>query len=101
MPAGMFPRESLVPLAAKLVQRVVNLEFVEMYELLSESWLGAEESYIEGGDIEGGGQEKLLALFPKRRRASVTDVLVWVQCFSAMVGVLSTVYPDKVPEFMR
>ena len=96
MPAEMFPGESLVPLAAKLVQRVVNLEFVEMYELLSESWLGAE-----GSDIEGGGQEKLLALFPKRCRAPVTDVLVWVQCFSAMVGVLSTVYPDKVPEFMR
>ena len=37
MPAGMFLGESLVHLAAKLVQRVVNLEFVEMYELLSES----------------------------------------------------------------
>ena len=66
-----------------------------MYELLPESWLVAE-----GSDIEGGGQEKLLALFPKRRRALVTDVLVWVQCFSAMVGALSTTYPDKVPEFM-
>ena len=95
VPAGMFLGEGLVPLPAKLVQRVVNLEFVEMYELLPESWLAAD-----GSDIEGGGQEKLLALFPKRRRAPVTDVLVWVQCFSAMVGALSTVYPDKVPEFM-
>ena len=52
----------------------------------------------EGSNIEGGGQENLiLALFPKRRRAPVTEV---VQYFSAMVGVLSTVYPDKVPEFM-
>ena len=91
----MFLGEGFVPLTAKLVQRVVNLEFVEMYELLPESWLVAE-----GNDSEGGGHEKLLALFPKRRRAPVTDVLVWVQCFSAMVGALSTTYPDKVPEFM-
>ena len=67
VPAGMFLGEGLVPLPAKLVQRVVNLEFVEMYELLP--------------------HEKLLALFPKRRRAPVTDVLVWVQCFLAMCTV--------------
>ena len=80
VPAGMFLGEGLVPLPAKLVQRVVNLEFVEMYELLPESWLVAE-----GSDSESGGHEKLLALFPKRRRAPVTDVLVWVQCFFSYV----------------
>ena len=37
VPAGMFLGEGLVSLPAKLVQRVVNLEFVEMYELLPES----------------------------------------------------------------
>ena len=34
------------------MQRVVNLELVEMYELLPESWLAAD-----GNDIEGGGHE--------------------------------------------
>ena len=63
------------------MQWVVNLEFVEMYKLLPESWLVAD-----GNDIEGGGHEKLLALFPKRHRAPVTDVLVWVQCFISYGG---------------
>jgi len=66
-----------------------------MAELLPESWLAAESS-----DAEVSGHAKVVSIFPKRRRAPVTDVLVWVQCFSAMVGVLSTKYPDKVPEFM-
>ena len=47
-------------LRAKLVQHVVNLEFVEMYELLPKSWLGAE-----GSDIEGGGQESFWLYFPR------------------------------------
>jgi len=95
VPAGMFLGEGLVPLPAKLVQRIICLEFVEMAELLPESWLAAESS-----DAEVSGHAKVVSIFPKRRRAPVTDVLVWVQCFSAMVGVLSTKYPDKVPEFM-
>ena len=95
VPAGMFLGEGLVPLPEKLVQRIINLEFVEMSELMPESWLAAE-----GGDVDVSGQTKVVSLFPRRRRAPVTDIMVWVQCFAAMVGVLSTKHPDKVPEFM-
>ena len=95
VPAGMFLGEGLVPLPAKLVQRISNLEFVEMYELLPESWL-----VTEGNEGASSGQAKAVCLFPKRRKAPVMDALVWVQCFAAMAGVLSTKYPTKVPEFM-
>ena len=52
--------EGLLFLWAKLVQRVVNLKLVEMYELLPKSWLAAE-----GSDIEGGGQENFWLYFPR------------------------------------
>lgn len=34
------------------------------------------------------------------RRGPVTDILVWVECFASMVAVLSTKYPDKIPQLM-
>ena len=95
VPAGMFLGEGLVPLPAKLVQRIIGLEYVEMYELLPESWLAAD-----GSDTNNSGQPKAVSIFPKCRRALITDVLMWVQCFSALVGALSTKFPGKVPEFM-
>ena len=36
---------------------------------------------------------------PRRRSAPVTDALQWLQCFAAMVGVLSQCFPAVVPEF--
>ena len=83
VPAGMFLGEGLVPLPAKLVQRIICLEFVEMAELLPESWLAAESS-----NVEVSGHAKVVSIFPKQHRAPVTDMLVWVQCFSAMAGVV-------------
>ena len=34
------------------------------------------------------------------RRGPVTDILVWLECFAALVAVLSMKYPDKVTHFM-
>ena len=95
VPAGMFLEEGLVPLPAKLVARITKLEFVEMYELLPESWLATD-----GTDSLETQAAKQVSIFPKRRRTPVTDVLTWVQCFSALVGALSTKFADKVLEFM-
>ena len=44
VPVGMFLGEGFGGTSSKMVQRVVNLEFVEMYELQPESWLAAEGS---------------------------------------------------------
>ena len=37
---------------------------------------------------------------PRRRSAPVTDVLQWLQCFAALVGMLSQCFPAVVPELM-
>jgi len=63
VPAWMFLGEGLVPLLAKLMQRIICLEFVEMAELLLESWLAAESS-----DAEVSGHAKVVSIFPKWRR---------------------------------
>lgn len=34
------------------------------------------------------------------RRGPVTDILVWLQCFTSLVAVLSPQYPNKVTHFM-
>ena len=88
VPAGAFMAEGLVPVAEKLAQRIVRLEFVEMKEMMPEMWLNEEETSLN------------ILSWPWCKVEPVTDILQWLQCFSAMVGVLSRVYPQMVPEFM-
>jgi hypothetical protein len=87
-PVGTYLGEGLLPVPDKLVQKIVRLEYVEMRELMPETWLKDEE--------EG----KHTLSWPKRRAAPVTDILQWLTCYTAMVGVLSKAYPSMVPEFM-
>lgn len=35
-----------------------------------------------------------------QRRGPVTDILLWVECYSTLVSVLSTRFPDKMPHLM-
>ena len=77
-----------LPLPAKLVKRILDLEFVDMVELVPDSWRYQEE-------------EAKCCHQPKRqRRGPVTDILLWVECYVSLVEVLCTGHPDKVPEFM-
>ena len=59
-----------------------------MHELLPETWLREEE------------ESKSVMGLPRRKSAHVTNILQWVQCFSALVGVLSKAYPQMVPDLM-
>ena len=34
------------------------------------------------------------------RRGPVTDILIWIECYSSLVAILSTRYPDKTPQLM-
>ena len=78
--------EGLLPVPEKLAQKIVLLEFVEMREMMPETWLNEETS-------------KNILSWLRRKDGSVTDILQWLQCFSAMVGALSRTYPQTVPEF--
>lgn len=39
-------------------------------------------------------------MFGKKKLPPVTNILTWVECYSAFVSVLSSAYPQYVPEFM-
>ncbi len=95
VPAGMFLADGFIPLPMRLVQRILALEFVEMADLLPEAWL-SEVTEPEGASGKCCGA----SILPKRRRAPVTDILTWAQCFASLVGVLSTRYPQHVPSLM-
>ena len=57
----------------KLVKKILKFEFIEMYDLLPETWLRDEE-----------GRKGLVGLHC-RKSAPITNILQWVQCFVAMV----------------
>ena len=63
--------ESLTHLPAKLVQKILELCYVEMLELLSETWLLQQESL--------SGQNPLLAQF-KRQKGPVANIYVLNGC---------------------
>ena len=87
-PVGSYLGEGLLPVPDKLAQKIVRLEYVEMRELMPETWLKEDE------------EARNTLSWPKRRAAPVTDILQWLTCYAAMVGVLSKAYPSMVPEFM-
>ena len=89
VPAGSYMGEGLLPIPERLTKKILQLEFVEMRELMPETWLRDEEE----------STRNTLSL-PRRRTAPVTDILQWLQCFAGMVGVLSQKYPHMVPELM-
>lgn len=60
-----------------------------MNELMPESWLWAEEE-----------ASRNVLTMQKPKPAQVTNILQWVRCYSAMVGILSKKFPQAVPDLM-
>ena len=89
VPAGAFMAEGLLPVPEKLAQKIIRLEFVEMRELMPEMWWREEEEVARS-----------TLTWPRRKVGPVTDILQWLSCYAAMVGVLSRAYPQMVPELM-
>ena len=79
---------SFQDLPPKLVGRILNLEFIDMSELIPESWKSMEE------EASCCHQVKV------SRRGPVTDILLWVECYATLVAVLASRYPVKVPQMM-
>ena len=77
-------------LPQKLKSKILNLEFVDMSELVPDTWRWQEED------------ETKCCHKPHRtpRRGPVTDILLWVECYATLVSVLTTRFPDKAPELM-
>ena len=86
--AGLPPYPQDIP--AKLVKKILNLEYIEMAELLSSHWTqGEPESHCCGGHVSHS-----------TKRGPVTDILVWLDCYASLVAILCSSYPEKIGHFM-
>ncbi len=79
-------------LPEKLIMRihVLDLEFIDMFELIPDNWR------FNAGTDEG----MCCHHSRKQRRGPVVDILLWVECYSTLVSVLSSKFPLKIPDLM-
>ena len=75
-------------LPSKLVKKTLDLEFVDMAELMPDAWQPPED------------ENPKCCHQPCRvpKRGPVTDILLWVEYFSIMAGILTTKYPERAPD---
>ena len=90
LPAGEFNCSPSTGLPARLSCQMVDLEFVEMSELLPDSWQENTQQLVVFDT-----QFNPCSL---SRKAPVQDISLWIECFSRMTAVLVTRYPDKGTE---
>ena len=82
MPSGML---SLATVPLKLRQRIINKEYIEMYDMLPTSW--RMEAEAAAASLKG-----------KRPRCEpIKDIQVWAECYSVYAAILSAAYPEKDP----
>ena len=72
-------------LPPKLVKRILNLEFVDISELIPESWKFEEEAT----------SSSCCQHTRAPRRGPVTDILLWIECYSTLVSVLASHFQQK------
>ena len=91
VPAGLYLGHGVMPLPQKLLAKILKLEFVEIHELLPETWLSSIDEE-PSKCCSGSTKEK--------KRKPVTNIFTWLQGFASLVSALSTKYPTMVPEFL-
>ena len=67
----------------KLTKRIVAREFVDMWELLPETW----QLETEGSCCQTR----------RPRRSLVTDINIWTECYATMAAILASAFPEKAP----
>ena len=72
------------------MQRILQLEYIEMSELIPETW-GLESENVSPCCHQGRRQT---------RRGPVVDILLWLECYSSLVAVLATRFPGHIGDFM-
>ena len=84
-PTPSIPGFSAVPV--KVVQKIWALDYIDMWELLPETW------HLDTTSIS--------CCHDWRPRCGlVTYISLSIECFATLAAVLSVRYPDKVPQFM-
>lgn len=78
------------PVPAKMVSKILRLEYVDMAELLRDN-IEAERRALTQG--EGSSSTN----FPRRE---IPDMLSWIQSFGIYISVMASKYPDRVPNML-
>ena len=87
--SGIHAGEGLPSVLSKLAEKIRGREFIEMSEMLPEFWTQARFDEAESKPPAA-----------RRCRRQVTEIFTWVQCFCTYVSVLSSKFPEIVPELM-
>ena len=83
------PGPAHLSLPPKLLKKILDLEFIEMGELIPESW-GLDQD--PPSCCHHGRRQS--------RRGPVSDILLWLECYSSLVAALATKFPQYVGDFM-
>ena len=86
----MDPAEVEVDVPDKVRFKILNLEYVAMSDLLPESWHCEE---IASSCCHSQPQAR------SSRKGAISRIALWTECFSSMVAIMTTRYPQYVPEF--
>lgn len=73
----------------KLIKKILELEYIDMSELVPDSWQFREEE-----------QKCCHSSHRPQRRGPVSEILLWIECYSSLITVLAARYPDKIADFM-
>ena len=83
----MYIGEGLPPVPAKLAERIVRWEYIEMSEMLPEFWM---QTMLDEPDSKPAAAH---------RRRQVTEIFTWIQCFCMYVSTLASKH-QSMPELM-
>ena len=86
--AGVFIGDGVQPVPAKVAERIWTWEFIEMVDLLLEQWAVKKE------EVAG------TLVMPNRRKKQITNINLWLQCFTAYVSVMSRRFPADMVEML-
>ena len=87
---GTYVGDGLPPVPKRMVDRIHKGEYIETGDLLPEFWVAPRE----------GEEATAQRLARNRGRRRTQDICVWSQCFAIYVAVMSTKWPQRVPEMM-
>ena len=82
--------EGFPPVPAKLVAKILQLEFVDMAELLRDNMKAEKRRSIREEATNQG----------KTPRREVPEILSWIQCFGIYVSEMASKYPERVQNML-
>ena len=85
IPANVASFLGVAEVPAWIIWRIVAKEYIEIWELVVQSWK------LEAESQSSCCQSKRL------KRGMITDFAMWVECYATLATLLAAAYPDKAP----